>query len=384
MARPLSPATKSQSRLPTGVQRAGSQTKVLLVTCSVDLGSSTLATNFETTLKMGCDLTRYDFARKDRKRFRNGRLDWIADIAGRGLRAPGLWRAMWRARLEGRTIIVLGSTPALYGAAAACQGDTMLITDWTKKLYEPIVPGHHVAAPITRLQSMAFRRYALCVALTSAVQRSLASDYDVAPDRLVRCAMPLLPLRRTDLSQSTERRGLRILFVGGDFWRKGGAILLDWASSRSLDAIHIDIVTRSVLSVEHPNIDVHPDVSYRDATYMRLFSEADVFVLPTKFDAYPMALGEALAAGLALVVDRRALGATEVVEDGANGFITGSDDACLHRLDDLVRNPTLVARMKARSRAIYSERFSPAVTSNRLQQLIASRLRSGVHEGCSP
>lgn len=350
---------------------------IMLVTCSVDLGSATLATNFVATLRRDHDVTVYDFAPKRHRRFRNGRFEWLLDVARRAATASALWRAMCRARREGRKIVVLGTTPALYGAPAARGADTVLITDWTKKLYEPIVPGHRVAEWVTHVQGRAFRRYGLCVALTDQVERSLASDYGVAASRLVRSPMPFLPIPRNEGLVEGETPNLRILFVGGDFWRKGGATLLRWVSSGDRESCQLDIVTRSEVSIEHPCVRVHRNVSYRDAAYTRLFSKADVFALPTKFDAYPMALGEALAAGLAIVVDRRALGASEVVQDGVNGFITGSEEDFASRLDELARNRVLVSTMKARSAAIYAECFAPAPVSARLRELIGAELATG-------
>jgi len=118
----------------------------------------------------------------------------------------------------------------------------------------------------------------------------------------------------------------RFLFVGSQFEIKGGAALL-----RAFKEVHaavptacLDIVThlpdaRFALA-EQPGVAVHPANLDRAALWQRLFSQADVLVLPTFVESFGMVALEALALGLAVIAtDLYAL--PEMVKDGVNGAL---------------------------------------------------------------
>lgn len=91
------------------------------------------------------------------------------------------------------------------------------------------------------------------------------------------------------------------------------------------------------------------------------FLSADVFVFPSYFayEGHAVSSVEALAAGLPIVcTDHGALG--ESVRDGWNGFFVPPRDpgALAARLNELVQDDGLRARMGQRSRELYLERFT--------------------------
>ena len=73
------------------------------------------------------------------------------------------------------------------------------------------------------------------------------------------------------------------------------------------------------------------------ATMMAAF---DIFALPSRYEAFPYVLLEALARGLPIVATRVG-GAEDVIVEGSNGFITEQDDepAFVRRLSELVGDP---------------------------------------------
>jgi UDP-glucose:(heptosyl)LPS alpha-1,3-glucosyltransferase len=52
----------------------------------------------------------------------------------------------------------------------------------------------------------------------------------------------------------------------------------------------------------------------------RAYAAADVFILPTPYDAFGMVVTEAMASGLPVIVSREA-GASELIQDGVNGLL---------------------------------------------------------------
>ena len=94
----------------------------------------------------------------------------------------------------------------------------------------------------------------------------------------------------------------RILFVGGDFVRKGGDDLLE--AVRYLgDSAELDLVTASAPPSlpGSPRIRVHVGLDHNSEQLFDLYRRADVFVLPSRGECYGHVICEALASGLPVV-----------------------------------------------------------------------------------
>lgn len=83
-----------------------------------------------------------------------------------------------------------------------------------------------------------------------------------------------------------------------------------------------------------------------------LFTEADVFCLPSVVEGVPVVLMEAMAMELPVVTTRMA-GIPELVEDGESGLLTvpGPEGELVAALETLARDPELRARMGRAGRA---------------------------------
>jgi glycosyltransferase involved in cell wall biosynthesis len=97
-----------------------------------------------------------------------------------------------------------------------------------------------------------------------------------------------------------------------------------------------------------------------------LLDAADVFVLPSRYEGMPLALLEAMDAGLP-VVTTRAPGCTEVVADGVTGLLVPPEDppALAAALARLLEDPALRQRMGRAGRLRYLECFTSAGTASR-------------------
>jgi glycosyltransferase involved in cell wall biosynthesis len=90
-----------------------------------------------------------------------------------------------------------------------------------------------------------------------------------------------------------------------------------------------------------------------------LLAASDVFVLSSRSEGLPMSILEAMAAGLPVVASRVG-GVPELVEDGVTGFLVEPGDVpALHaRLDELLRDRALAARLGRNARERALERFT--------------------------
>jgi glycosyltransferase involved in cell wall biosynthesis len=150
---------------------------------------------------------------------------------------------------------------------------------------------------------------------------------------------------------------VRLLFVGGDFMRKGGDSLLRWARETTFP-IEVHVVTRDKVSDAPPNVRYHRGVAPLSPELVALYQSADIFVLPTRADCYSLVALEAMACGLPVVISPLG-GIPELVEDGENGYLVAPDDdeTLKARLDTLVADPELRARMGAEGRRRAVSRF---------------------------
>jgi glycosyltransferase involved in cell wall biosynthesis len=118
-------------------------------------------------------------------------------------------------------------------------------------------------------------------------------------------------------------------------------------------------------------VHVYRGLKPHSAELLRLYSDSDVFVLPTRADCLAVVLGEAMASSLPNITTR--VGAhAEAVEDGESGFLLDVDDgpALRERIERLANDPALSARMGRRSRQIGEERFDMDKNANRIADLL--------------
>ena len=125
----------------------------------------------------------------------------------------------------------------------------------------------------------------------------------------------------------TRASGLpRLLFVGRAFERKGGPLVLDaLALLRRRLEVELDVVGPPPPPRQEWPDGVHFHGSLPPADAARLFRHASLFVMPSRFEAYGIALLEALVSGLPCIA-RDVCAMPEILEDGKWGVLIASED----------------------------------------------------------
>ena len=133
------------------------------------------------------------------------------------------------------------------------------------------------------LNKRAFHTAAALVTWSEWARRSLVDDYAVDSDR-VHVISPGAPeayfaigRQRVAAPPDDTGRPVRLLFIGGDFRRKGGPELLELMRGPLGHRFTLDVVAQADVAAQ-PNVRIHRNVTPSSPTLCRLLSEADLFV----------------------------------------------------------------------------------------------------------
>ncbi len=257
------------------------------------------------------------------------------------------------------------------------QVPTVLASDWVRRVPSVIsldaTPlqydqlglsyGHETSAAWLehlkwRLNRDCFASARQLVTWSAWAKHGLVDEYDIPADKIT-VIPPGVDVEAwtRPTPRSLHDGPVKILFVGGDLRRKGGALLLQAFRELRHLSIELHLVTRDRL-IEEPGLFIYNDVQPNSRLLKQLTHNCDIFCLPTYGDCLPMVLSEAGAAGLPLVsTDVAAI--PEIVHDGDNGFVVpvGSAAALTGALRRLIENPTLRLQQGERAATLVRETF---------------------------
>lgn len=248
----------------------------------------------------------------------------------------------------------------------------------------------HVAGPqwVERwkwyLNRDCFRAARHLVTWSEWAKKGLVDEYGV-PAGKITVISPGVDVQAWECPEREPRPGgpVKILFVGGDFRRKGGHVLLEafrqlHQNHSSQIPVELHLVTRDPALAE-PGVFVYNDLSPNSASLKQLYFDSDIFCMPTAGDCLPMVLSEAGAAGLPLVSTRIG-GIPEIVRDGETGLLVpvGDPAALAAALRRLVCEPELRRRMGARAVEVVRRDYDAGLNSARLLALLKQAVKEPV------
>jgi len=256
-------------------------------------------------------------------------------------------RASWRARRALDAVDARNSFDALFfhtqvtslfsiGLMSAVP--TLISMDATPINYDTLgwEYGHRPAGdgPVDRqkyrLNRRAFHAAVGLVTWSEWARRSLIDDYEVPRDK-IRVITPGASPTFFEIGQARvtaphrdKNDHMQLLFVGGDFQRKGGQMLLELMRGPLGELCDLHLVTGANVPAQR-NVFVYRGVQPNSDELRRLFSNADMFLFPTFADCLPVALQEAAAAGLPAIATN--VGALpESITDRGTGLVVPPGD----------------------------------------------------------
>jgi len=262
-----------------------------------------------------------------------------------------MWSPIWTRGAGRKTISILERTDCDLVFAVAitpiCANlvslkPTVFVSDATQTLLSDYNPKHRKIAPwlkrsATLLESKSISGAAVCLFPSKWAASSAVRDHGGNPERVV--SIPWGPNLIADRITDPEGRSAsewRLLFVGTDWFWKGGDIALDAVArmrAQGLD-VHMDVVGSAPSSPapEIEGVTFHGFLSKNDEAQgeqlAALFRTADVFFLPTRSDALGIVFAEAASYALPSVSYETG-GVPSMVVDGETGLLLqeGADGA---------------------------------------------------------
>ena len=305
------------------------------------------------------------------------------------LRSNWSVRASWRARRALNAALARQShdalvfhtqVTALFSVALMRRLPTVVSMDATPINYDAVGQfyGHRAAGGgflDTRKFQMnraVFDAAASLVTWSEWARRSLVEDYATNPAKIHVLAPGAAPayFEIGERRAPSQAEKLKVLFVGGDFERKGGPLLLDAMGGLLTQRCELHLVTSGSVP-PRTNVVVHNGLAPNSPELLRLFSEADLFVLPSYAECLAVVLMEATAAGLPIITtDVGALG--EAVEPRTSGLVipAGNGGALRSALETLLRDSALRQQMGRAGHALARRKFDAHRNNRALLDLV--------------
>lgn len=173
---------------------------------------------------------------------------------------------------------------------------------------------------------------------------------------------------------------VRVLFIGGDFNRKGGHELLSaWRAGSFADNASLDLVTDWPIAQAQlpPGVQLHKNISSFTQEWSELWRRADIFVMPTRSEAFGMVYQEAAAAGLP-AIGSSINAIPEIIEDGVTGLLVAPGDVSylVAALRTLIESAKLRRRYGTAARRRIEAIACPENYSLKLTTLVKQLARS--------
>lgn len=264
------------------------------------------------------------------------------------------------------SVISLDATPVNFDSVGAAYGHRPAGAGWLDALKH-------------QMNQDRFQAAQALIAWSAWTAESLVSDYSVERERISvlapGAAQPYFEIGDARTSRSAGEP-VRLLFVGGDFARKGGPLVLEAVrAARTRVPFEVHIVTRDRVP-DIPHVITHHGVGPNSHELLRQFALADAFVLPSRGECLSIALMEAAAAGLPIITtDVGAL--REAAVDGQSALVVPAGDVASLRaaIERLVDDREMRERLGRAGNALAHEKFDAARNNRAILGIVSSVAR---------
>jgi glycosyltransferase involved in cell wall biosynthesis len=222
------------------------------------------------------------------------------------------------------------------------------------------------------LYARLYRRAAGLVGWSTWTKQSYVDDYGCREENVAVIPPGVDPNRFSPGERNHELP--RLLFVGGDFARKGGDLLLEIFRNRLRGRAELHLVTRSDEVKSEQGVRVYRNVAANSDELRHLYATSDVFVVPTRADCFSLVCLEAMASSLPIVATRVG-GISDLIHEGKNGYAVPVNDPDVlgDALESLIADPAGRQAMGAYGRDLVLRQFDARESARRLFEFVRER-----------
>jgi glycosyltransferase involved in cell wall biosynthesis len=239
---------------------------------------------------------------------------------------------------------------------------------------------------IAEREDSVYRDARRILSISERLRESFVNDFAVASE----CTKTVFAGPNFDVASIRPRRRRQpgapptVLFVGRQFVRKGGDLLLAAFARvrREIPSARLIIVGPRDLREVPGGVMFRGFINKDTPEGLReledLYEQADLFCMPSRFEGFAISFLEAMLFGLPCVSTWPRWTPPEMIRDGETGFAVEPEDtdALADRMLQLLRDPELAQRMGAAGRARVEKHF----TWSAVAQSIDEALQQVVHE----
>ncbi len=213
------------------------------------------------------------------------------------------------------------------------------------RLKQQLNPAHRVILGLER-DRFVNRKYKKVVALSNTVKNDIMRLYGVPEEDIVIIPNGFSPTEFSIEARNSNRERVRaqfgftaqnkvLLFVANEMERKGFFPLvcaIDKLKNPDIHLLAVGKLNPQGYSAEIEKMDLKERVHFTgpSSTVGDFYSAADLFVLPTQYEAWGLVIVEAMACGLPVVTSRLA-GASIAVKEGETGVLLDAP----HHVDEI-------------------------------------------------
>ena len=189
---------------------------------------------------------------------------------------------------------------------------------------------------------------------------------------------------RAERARSSPNGPVRVLFMGGDFPRKGGVELLTaWREGGFERQARLDVVIDWPLRAADvpPGVHLSRGITPYSPRWFDLWRRADLFVMPTRGEAFGMVYQEAAAAGLPCIATN-ITAIPEIVQDGRTGLLIrpGDVDGLVCAMRALAESPDRRCQMGTAARGRIATAADPKAYATKLGELVQTLAGMHAHQ----
>lgn len=199
----------------------------------------------------------------------------------------------------------------------------------------------------------------------SKIAKKVYISYGV-PEEKIKVVPPGLPDPPVKKIKRNDEQ-VRFLFIGADFYRKGGDIILNAYKilKDKYPTISLTMVTSLPSFITLPNDIIILKPMERSKLFKDVYPYHDVLLMGSRSEGFGLTTVEAMSVGLP-VIAKNTFSLPEIVEHGKTGFIFNTLEELIKYMSIVIEDETMRSKMCKMARESFKNRYHLNITNQKL------------------